>query len=165
MIPLNEIRNFRGIMRRFERVSDALVDSCSARVTLAQCVVLMEIDEGGELSMGQLASSLRLDNSTLTRTIDGLVGKGLVERLRDESDRRMILIRLTAAGKTACRTIHRENDEHCRQVLGRIPASKRAAVLRNFEVLVQAYLDQEAESIPVARTGSQFAGGTKESRS
>ena len=164
MIALGEIRRFRRTMRRFERVSDALVGSCSARVTLAQCVVLMEIDEGGELSMSRLAASLRLDNSTLSRTIEGLVGKGLVERLRDDGDRRVILIRLTPEGKAICRTIHQENDEHCRCVLGRIPASKRAAVLRSFEVLVQAYLDQEAESMVEGRSGPTAPAGAKENR-
>jgi DNA-binding MarR family transcriptional regulator len=164
MIALSEIRRYRRSLRRFERVSEALVASCCAQVTLAQCIVLMEIDEGGELSMSQLAASLRLDNSTLSRTIESLVGKGLVERLRDDGDRRVVLIRLTQEGKSVCRAIHQENDEHCRCVLGRIPASKRAAVIRCFEVLVQAYLDQEAESMVEVRSGSTASSGAKENR-
>ena len=152
MITLSEIRRYRRSLRRFERVSEALVASCCAQVTLAQCIVLMEIDESGELSMSQLAASLRLDNSTLSRTIESLVGKGLVERLRDDGDRRVVLIRLTPEGKSICRAIHQENDEHCRCVLGRIPPSKRPAVIRSFELLVQAYLDQEAETLVEGRS-------------
>jgi DNA-binding MarR family transcriptional regulator len=162
---LKEVRQFRRIMRRFERVSDAQVKNCCAHVTLAQCVVLLEIDENGRLTMGQLATQLRLDNSTLSRTIDGLVGKGLVERLREERDRRVIYIQLTSEGKAACRTIHQENDGHVRQIFAKIPASKRGAVIRNFETLVEAFLDYEAESILGADSGSKVSTAKKEVRS
>jgi len=158
-MTLKEIRQFRRVMRRFERVSDAQVKNCCAHVTLAQCVVLMEIDENGRLTMGQLAAQLRLDGSTLSRTIDGLVAKGLVERLRDVSDRRIIQIRLTAEGKATCRTIHQENDGHIRRIFAKIPAAKRGAVIRNFEILVEAFLDYEAESILGAESGSKVSIG------
>ncbi len=161
---LKEVRQFRRIMRRFERVSDAQVKNCCAHVTLAQCVVLLEIDENGRLTMGQLAARLRLDNSTLSRTIEGLVGKGVVERQREERDRRIIYIQLTSEGKAACRDIHRENDEHCRRVFDKIPTSKRGAVIRNFEILVQAFLDYEADSILGADSGSLVSAGKKEDR-
>ncbi len=162
---LKEIRRFRRIMRRFERVNDAQVGNCCANVTLAQCVVLLEIDENGRLTMGQLAAQVRLDNSTLSRTIDGLVGNKLVERLREDRDRRVVWIQLTAGGNAACRSIHLENDEHCRRVFDKIPASKRGTVIRNFEILVQAFLDCEADAILGARSGSPVSTGKKEDQS
>lgn len=150
---LKDVRRFRRNMRSFERVSDARVTDCCAKVSLAQCVVLMEVDENGRLTMGQLAARLRLDNSTLSRTIDTLVKRGLVEREREERDRRVVQIQLTDHGRAACRDIHRENDEHCRRVFERIPVSRRASVIRSFELMVQAFLDHEAESILGGRAG------------
>jgi DNA-binding MarR family transcriptional regulator len=141
------IRRYRRFLRGFERVTNAQLKNCCAGVTLAQCCVLLEIDEGGRLTMGQLASRLRLDNSTLSRTIDGLVGRGLVERLREDRDRRVVRIRLTEQGEAVCRAIHEENDEHCQRVFEKIPPAERDAVIRGFETLVQAYLDAEAESV------------------
>jgi DNA-binding MarR family transcriptional regulator len=119
-------------------------------VTLPQCLVLLEIDEKGRLTMGQLASQLRLDNSTLSRTIDGLVGGGLVERMRDDRDRRVVRIQLTTEGAAICRSIHRNNDANCRRVFDKILPSKRGTVIRSFEILVRAYLDCEVESNPDA---------------
>lgn len=141
-----EIRDFRRILRRFERLTNLQLKTCCSYVTLAQCIVLLEIEENGRLNMGQLASQLRLDNSTLSRTIDGLVKRGLVERLQDDHDRRVVEIRLSAEGNSVCRTIHKDNDAYCRRVLTKIPPSKRETVVRNFETLVQAFLDSEAES-------------------
>lgn len=91
--------------------------------------------------MGALAAKLRLDHSTLSRTVDGLVRQELLERLGDEHDRREVLIRLTPAGRSLCREIHDGNDEYCRQVFAGMPPSERSEVIRNFEILVQAYLD------------------------
>ena len=146
-----EIRRFRRILRRFERVTHAQLKNCCAHVTLAQCLVLLEIDEGGELSMSQLASRLRLDASTLSRTIEGLVRRQLVERLREEQDRRVVRIRLTSEGRSVCRSIHEENDGHYIRILERIPESRRGTVIKNFETLVQAFLDWEVEALSEGR--------------
>ena len=80
----SQIRHFRSILRRLERITNTQLRNCCAGVTLAQCLVLLEIDECGQLTMSRLATGLRLDNSTLSRTIDGLVRRGLVE-YRDRS--------------------------------------------------------------------------------
>jgi DNA-binding MarR family transcriptional regulator len=108
--------------------------------------VLLEVDEQERLTVGQLASRLRLDDSTLSRTIDGLVRRGLLDRTRDDRDRRVVWICLTPGGTAACGAIHEQNDAVYRRILGEIPPSRRAAVVRSFEVLVQAFLDSERES-------------------
>lgn len=147
---LTEIRRFRRNLRRFERLNQAQLKNCCAHVTLAQCIVLLEIDEGGQLTMSRLASRLRLDNSTLTRTIEGLVQRGLVRRLREDQDRRVIRIRLTSKGDGVCRAIHKQNDAHYGEVFARIPKSRRGTVIKNFEILVQAFLDHEVEAMATA---------------
>jgi len=145
-MKIKRIRDFRRSLRRFERVTNSQLKDCCAQVTLPQCLILLEIDEERRLTVGQLADRLRLDNSTLSRTIDGLVRKRLLERARDEQDRRVVWIRLTAKGSAVCDSIHQQNDAIYRGVLARIPASRRESVVRNFEMLVRAFLDHEAES-------------------
>ena len=159
-----QIRRFRHFLRGFERITNVQLKNCCAGVTLAQCCVLLEIDENGRLTMGQLASRLRLDNSTLSRTIDGLVGRGLVERLREDKDRRVVRIQLTEEGDAVCLAIHEENDRHCRRVFEKIPPSERKTVVRYFETLVQAFLDSEAESM-VGTCTDLASSGSKETSS
>lgn len=144
VVKNSEIRSFRRALRQFQRLAGAQLKCCSCGVTLPQCLVLLDIDEHGRLTMGQLASNLRLDHSTLSRTVDGLVRKKLLSRLSDDNDRRLVWIRLTKAGVSACQDIHEENDEYCRQVFKHIPSTERGAVIRSFEVLIKAYLHHEA---------------------
>jgi DNA-binding MarR family transcriptional regulator len=141
-----QIRDFRRSLRRFQRVTSTQLRTCCAGVTLAQCLVLLEVDEQERLTVGQLASRLRLDDSTLSRTIDGLVRKGLLDRARDDGDRRVVWIRLTEEGGATCAAIHRQNDAIYREVFEKIPPSRRESVARSFKILVQALLDSESET-------------------
>jgi DNA-binding MarR family transcriptional regulator len=138
-----EIRRYRSALRKFERLIGTQLKQCSCSVTLPQCLVLLDIDEHGTASMSELASHLRLDHSTLSRTVDGLVKKGLLSRKPDAGDRRVVRVALTASGQETCEGIHVGNDAFCQGVFGQIPPAQREAVLRHFEQLVQAYLDHE----------------------
>jgi DNA-binding MarR family transcriptional regulator len=140
-----EIRDFRRSLRHFTRVTHTQLRQCCTEVTLAQCLVLLEVDDRERLTVGQLASRLRLDDSTLSRTIDGLVRRGLLDRVRDDRDRRVVWIGLTPEGKTASDAIHERNDAIYRNIFDKIPPSKREAVVRNFKILVQAFLDSEQD--------------------
>jgi len=145
-VRLSEIRRFRAVLRRFERLTHHQLKNCCGGVTLAQCLVLLQIEGDGSPNMGRLASELRLDGSTLTRTVDGLVGRGLAARLPDDRDRRAVRIRLTPSGAAECRSIHEVNDGWCLRVFEKIPKADRAAVIGNFEILVQAFLESEGEA-------------------
>lgn len=54
---------------------------------------------GGDVSMGELAGRMARAVSTLTGVVDRLVRQSLVRRAHDESDRRVVRVGLTAAGR------------------------------------------------------------------
>jgi len=53
-----------------------------------------------ELSPGRLIRETLVTSGTMTNRVDRLAARGLVERLPDPHDRRGVLVRLTAAGRT-----------------------------------------------------------------
>ena len=55
---------------------------------------------GERASMGDLAEALGLSRAGVTSTVNGLVVDGLVLRERGDGDRRLLLARLTTAGRT-----------------------------------------------------------------
>jgi DNA-binding MarR family transcriptional regulator len=138
-----QIRSYRRALRQFQRLVGVQMKSCSCSVSLPQCLILLELDEHGQMTMSQLAAALRLDHSTLSRTVDGLVRNKLIARLRDESDRRLVWVRLTDHGARTCADIHLNNDAYCASVFDNIPLAERVNVLEAFESLVQAYLMHE----------------------
>jgi len=146
-VDTSEIRKYRMALRQFQRLVGVQLRGSCCGVTLTQCSVLLDIEEHGPQTMGQLVLRLNLEHSALSRTVDGLVSKKLVARLRDDSDRRLVWIRLTENGVSTCQEIHETGDKRCFQVFENIPPSERAAVIQNFETLIQAYLDHEASMI------------------
>ena len=139
-MKIDEIRKFREDLRRFERqvASQFKGSSCCSGVTLAQCHVLLEIEAREEPCLGELAQSLGLDKSTLSRTVDGLVNIGLVERDFHPKDRRSVQLSLTFQGQNTCRRINESNDELFKRVLARIKPDRRLTILEGFHELVAA---------------------------
>ena len=68
-------------------------------VTPTQLSVLKLLHEIGDLSLGTLSKEIRAHNSTVTGIVDRMESAGLVERARSDEDRRVWIIRLTAAGR------------------------------------------------------------------
>lgn len=68
-------------------------------LTLGQWRVLRLLADGGGHAMSEVAHYAMLPASTLTKAVDQLVSANLVYRQADPSDRRRILIHLTARGR------------------------------------------------------------------
>jgi DNA-binding MarR family transcriptional regulator len=135
-----KIRSFRKLLRRFQRLTaDRLrEDSCCQGVTLAQCHTILEIEELGQAAAVELSKRLGLDKSTLSRTIDGMVNSGLVDRIPHPTDRRFTLLTLTALGQEAADRINQSNDDYYTQVFKQIETESHDTVINSFEKLVLA---------------------------
>jgi DNA-binding MarR family transcriptional regulator len=67
-------------------------------VSLPQFRVLVLLGDAPR-TMGELAESLAVNPSTVTRVCDVLVGKGLIQRLEAAGNRRVVRAELTRAGR------------------------------------------------------------------
>lgn len=70
-------------------------------LTDAQWKPLWVLSRGQADTVLEVARLLDMDPGAATRLIDRLAGKGLLERARSTSDRRVVHLRLTAAGQAA----------------------------------------------------------------
>jgi len=83
-------------MRNLRRSSmEALPDT---ELSYPQVLVLFALLDSGEVTMSDLTHWLKIAQGVATRTVDRLVEKGLVERRRDEGDRRVVFVKLTEEG-------------------------------------------------------------------
>jgi DNA-binding MarR family transcriptional regulator len=65
-----------------------------------ECLVRLSEADDGRMRMSDLATYATLTPSGLTRLVDKLVSDGLVERLRCETDARVVYAAITPAGMT-----------------------------------------------------------------
>ena len=105
-------------------------------LTISQGYTLLAFAPQGAVSMGELSASMELANSTMTRMVDQLVRKGLVQREPDDADRRVILVSLTPQGQEMQHALRTEFQEFFELVLQEIEEDERATVVDALEKLV-----------------------------
>jgi len=74
-------------------------------LTDAQWKPLWILKTRTEATAIELAREMDMDAGAVTRLVDRLEAKGLVERARSEFDRRVVHLRLTPAGDSACEQV------------------------------------------------------------
>lgn len=135
---------FNSVMGIEERVLESRM---TAGLTIAEVHTIVAIGLHGMSPMKTVAARLGVSVPTLTNAVNRLVKKGHVERVRDDDDRRLVLLRLTSSGRKACRA---HDLFHKRMVVGALEGLSRDEV----EVLIKAltqikdFFEAEAEQAP-----------------
>jgi DNA-binding MarR family transcriptional regulator len=90
---------FRRAYRSLRRLRGRDTHLLGGELSHAQFELLAELRERGPLPAGELAHVAGLSPATVSQMLDHLATDGHVERIRSESDRRVVLIELTALGR------------------------------------------------------------------
>jgi DNA-binding MarR family transcriptional regulator len=99
---------FRRVFRTLSRLRGRDTHLGGSQLSHAQFQLLIELFERGELPAGELAAAARLAPGTVTQMLDHLAACGHVVRDRSETDRRVVVSRLTPQGR---RKIQAKRDE------------------------------------------------------
>lgn len=83
----------------FFALSEKLLLSSNVELSQRELLTLRYLGRKGQLTMKELAKSIRAALSTTTSIVDKLVAKHYVERVSKEADRRIIYVRLSGTGK------------------------------------------------------------------
>jgi DNA-binding MarR family transcriptional regulator len=145
---LATIRRFREAIRVLERETTGQLRSetnCCG-VSLAQCHTLLELQSAEPISLTDLANRFALDQSTLSRTVEGMVRSGLLARIANPNDRRAIRIGLTPKGRKAAEEIHQRCDAFYASLLGDLSPAKQAVVLDGVIFLAEGIRQQRSKS-------------------
>ena len=95
------VQSLRRIVKTLEDYSQQV--SGEFGITGPQLWALKTISEHDVLPLGQLSKKMYLHPSTVTGVVDRLESKGYVARGRDATDRRIVTVSLTAAGRALVR--------------------------------------------------------------
>ena len=112
---LNElfVQLFRDILVIEEK---ALKKGEYQNLTINDIHVIDAVGDDAPKNMSSVAKALHVTTGTLTISVNSLVKKGYVDRVRSEEDRRVVLVSLTEAGQRA----HREHKQFHERMIERI---------------------------------------------
>lgn len=125
---------FWTIARRLRH--DARTTMAPWDVTPSQVRALRALEShAGALRPGELAGHLRIAARSATEVIDDLEARGLVERQRDPTDRRAVLVALTSTGTELLEEIRAARQAETERYFGRLSAEDRAELARILRIL------------------------------
>jgi len=107
-------------------------------MTMPQFRILVVLDGEGALRMGDLAERIGVHPSTLSRTVDRLVGGGWLERASGQESRREVHVALTSRAQTLVDEVTEQRRSGIVGVLKSLPAADRAAVHHGMEIFAAA---------------------------
>lgn len=116
----SEQRSWRNFIMTVHDLMAALeADLAPHGLTMGDYEVLVYLSEADEnrMRMCDLAGSLQLSPSGLTRRLDGMVRNGWVERASCDSDRRVMWAHLTAAGMEKMKSVAPDHVESVRRLV------------------------------------------------
>ena len=157
------IADFRTAITTLKAISSDRVMRLG--LSMAQLNILYTLKRCGEMPMSRLAEMLNVSLSNATGLIDRIEERGLVERSRVPEDRRIVLIRVTAAGEQMLHELDILSDDLLRSVLGRLTRTELEAVGTAFTSIREALVDaagglpdRHGTSIPSPRSSSTLPG-------
>lgn len=87
----------RKIMESMNTVFSPICESCG--LTRMQARILMELNQYGSHTIGSLGESICVAGANISAMCKKLEGMGLVERVRNRDDERVVQVLLTSLGK------------------------------------------------------------------
>jgi len=157
---LSELRTaFRRVFRSLNRLRGRDTHLGCSELSQAQFELLIELNERGELPAGELAVAARLTPATVTQMLEHLAESGHVERVRSQTDRRVVVSRLTPQGRRKVEAKREAWQSRWEQALTGVEIEELRAATRVLERLGAMVEDAPAvDSCGASQPGSAPSG-------
>ena len=127
-----------GACRLLVAISVRSMAQAGDEVGATQLRALVVVASRGSLSLGALAEAVGISLSTASRMCDRMVESGLLNRADDPTDRRQVVLTLTADGQTVVQKVMRERKEALTAVLSRLSKTERSRLTTALPRFVEA---------------------------
>lgn len=129
----NDLRKISGIVKQKGR--EILTNF---PITLPQFIALQWLNEDGDMTIGDLSNKMYLAFSTTTDLIDRMEKNNLVERTRDNKDRRVVTIHLLAEGRKIIEDVLDRRSDYLEIVLSEMDEKQVNEITNSLALLYNA---------------------------
>jgi DNA-binding MarR family transcriptional regulator len=136
---VSELERHVGYWLRFvsNHVSHAFMQKVEAKgVTVAEWAVMRQMLETGPVNPSKLAERMGMTRGAISKLVERLCGKALVERTASDCDRRYQSVALTANGKRLVPILARLADDNDQEFFGHLSGEERTNLVRLLQNVV-----------------------------
>jgi DNA-binding MarR family transcriptional regulator len=109
------LAEFRYYIRRFLHFSEQAARTAGIEPQQHQLLLALRGFSGGQATIGTLAERMQIQHHSAVELVDRLEERGLVSRSRATSDRRQVLVQITARGEAELEKLAHSHLEELRR--------------------------------------------------
>ena len=121
----------------------------------SELFTMLFVEKQGEIIMSNIADYINVSMSTANGIVERLVKNGYLARERSDSDRRIVVIRLTDNGKKLIDELKSTIFEYIRLIYDALDEEERNLIFKIF-TKITAILERKATQNPVENEPSQL---------
>lgn len=141
---------YLAVMRDFGRIYTQKILEGSREnshlLKLSRIKALYAFRDGDSSTMSELAENIGAKLPSMTMMIDNLTEEGLVERARDEQDRRKVIVRLTDKGRAVRQDFLQQRKQIAEQLFAKLSREDEQELMgllgRVCTILEKAFYDE-----------------------
>jgi DNA-binding MarR family transcriptional regulator len=138
LIPPKDVLQFKETMKSFKGSDYKAGD----HEFVFRILILLSKNEE-PLTMSELSSDLNVPMSTATRIVDGLVQGGMVERVNDPNDRRVVRVGMSKNGRELYETGMAYSKQRITKLLENFSAEEQSQLVRLMNKLFDALINEK----------------------
>lgn len=108
------------------------------RLSLVHLNVLVLLDADGAMPMRALAEAMDVSQASATGIVDRMEQRGLVDRRRDDGDRRVVHVAITDEGRSLVEGMAARRRDHMAQILGELTDDELTGFLAGTRAMRRA---------------------------
>jgi len=108
-------------------------------ITIPQFWALLYLSRQKQCLMSQLAKQLEISRPAATGLVDRLMAQGLVQREDDQTDRRVVKIRISTKGKKLTKNICEQRRRSTVKIFSKISAQERLQYISILEKIAKDF--------------------------
>ncbi|KKI87743.1 MULTISPECIES: MarR family winged helix-turn-helix transcriptional regulator [Shouchella] len=138
----NNRHQFEEIERSLRKIADLVKQKgreilAHFPITTPQFVALQWLNEYGDMTIGELSNHMHLACSTTTDLVDRMEKNGLVMRVKDKQDRRVVRIHLLDRGQTIIREVIAKRQHYLAEMLEHFTSEQVNDLEENLNFLLK----------------------------
>ena len=129
----------------------AFAQHCHVRaISMAHLYLMSLLEQFGPLTMGRVAELLGSGLPTATGLVTRVEERGLVERVHDTDDRRLVRVRLTDAGLAELRELQAVRRQRLGAAIAHLTDDEQVALLASIRSLRSALSNLTTQGEPIS---------------
>jgi len=130
---------FREVMILFRNSMSKVFENSG--ITPPQGMVLGILSRENKLKITELSGKLSLSNSTISGIVDRLEKQGMVERVRSETDRRVVYVQISPEFKEMHQNFHDKFEKNIDNVMSKGTSEDLAKIFEGLSTLKKLLSD------------------------